>query len=57
MYVDIPTPDPFPDAPPILVKAELDSQEAGVDPYLEHLSLILEFVPDILPQHALQLIE
>lgn len=52
-----PAPDPFPDAPPVLVKPELDLQEADMDPYSKHLSLVLEFVPDVPPQHASQLIE
>lgn len=49
--------DPFPDAP---VFAGIDSQttqEADIDPYSKHLALILEVVPDVLPQRALELIE
>lgn len=49
--------DPLPDAPPIHDHPEVYPQEADPDPYSKHLSLVLEVVPDVLPQHALGLIE
>lgn len=49
--------DPFPDAPPIHFQSEVDPQETDQDPYSKHLSLVLEVIPDVLPQHALELIE
>lgn len=52
-----PVPDPFPDAPVFAGVDSQTTQEADIDPYSKHLALILEVIPDILPQRALELIE
>ena len=69
--VDVPTtqagpstpllvPDPFPEVPVIYIQPEVDlqtTQEPDADPYSKHLTLILEVIPDVLPTHAMELIE
>ena len=68
--VDVPTqagppipllaPDPFPEVPIIHIQPETDpqaTQEPDPDPYSKHLALILEVIPDVLPTHAMELIE
>lgn len=50
-----PAPISFPDAP--VVHIQPDPQEEDVDPYSEHLSLVVEVIPDILPQYALEMIK
>ena len=53
-------PDPFPDVPVIHIQPEVDPQtmqEPGADSYSEHLALILEIIPDVLPTHAMELIK
>jgi hypothetical protein len=52
-----PAPDPFPDAPVIHIQPGVGPQEVDKDPYSKHLSLVLEFLPDVPPQHVLELIE
>jgi hypothetical protein len=50
--------DPFPHEPPIIVQLEaLDRREADTDPYSKHLAHVLELIPEVLPEHASQLIE
>lgn len=56
----MPTPDPFPQAPVIHIGPEVEPQTiqgSDTDPYSKHLALILEVIPDVLPKHALGLIE
>jgi len=53
-------PDPFPEVPVIHIQPEIYpqvAQEADTDPYSKHLALILEVIPDVLPSHAMELIE
>lgn len=52
-----PVPDPFPDAPAVLILPEVDQQETDPDPCSKYLSLVLEVIPDVLPEHALKLIQ
>lgn len=52
-----PAPDPFPDAPTVHIQPDADPQEAAEDPHTKHLALVLEFIPDVSPQYALELIE
>ena len=55
-----PAPDPFPEIPIIHIQSEGDTQttrEPDADPYSEYLALILEVIPDVLPKHAMDLIE
>ena len=55
-----PTPDPFPEVPAIRIQPEGDpqmTQEPDMDPYSKHLALILEVIPDVLPEHAMELIK
>lgn len=55
-----PVPDPFPEVPVIHIQPVVDPQtthEPDADPYSRHLALILEVIPDVLPTHAMKLIE
>jgi len=55
-----PAADPFPEVPVIHIQPEIYpqmTQEADTDPYSKHLALILEVIPDVLPNHAMELIE
>lgn len=53
----LPVPDPFPDAPIVHIQPEADPQEVNTDSYTKHLALILEVIPDVLPEHAMNLVE
>jgi TRIAD3 protein (E3 ubiquitin-protein ligase RNF216) len=53
-------PDPFPEIPVIHIQPEVDPQtiqEPDADPYSKHLALVLEVIPDVLPTHAMDLIQ
>lgn len=55
-----PAPDTFSDTPVIHAQPEVVpqmNQKADVDPYSKHLALVIEVIPDVQPQHALELIE
>lgn len=55
-----PAPDPFPQVPVIHTKQEVEpqtTQGSNTDPYSQHLALVLEVIPDVLPKHAIELIE
>jgi hypothetical protein len=56
-----PAPDPFPHAPIILIDVETEAasqttQGPDPDPYSKYLALVLEVIPDVLPEHAMDLI-
>jgi hypothetical protein len=54
------TPDPFPQAPVIHIEPEVTlqtKQGPDTDSYSKYLALILEVIPDVLPEHAMGLIE
>lgn len=51
-------PDPFPEVPVIHVQAVADPQTTQEpDPHSKHLALVLEIIPDVIPTHAVELIE
>lgn len=52
--------DPFPEIPIIHIQSEGEpqtTQKPDADPHSEYLALILEVIPDVLPKHAMDLIE
>jgi hypothetical protein len=53
----LPVPDPFPDTPIVHIQRETDPQEVNTDLFEKHLALILEVIPDVLPEHAMSLVE
>jgi len=56
----LPAPEPFPEIPVIHIQPVLGpqmTQEPDMDPHSKHLALVLEIVPDVIPTHAMELIE
>ena len=54
-----PVPQPSPDVPVIRIQPDINPRttgETGIDSYSKHLALVLEVIPDVLPQHALELV-